>query len=187
MSTRKPTETTIDMSALVRAVLAPFDKADDERAANLANLANSRIARGYMMQRVRDKRAAKLGPAAPEVLALDNLIVANTELATALAMESTVATKTSPVAGAGETVVHGFVRDAANKPVEGIKLTLVPPNGEVLDRTASAKDGYFVLRTKVPREQPQQLELRVHDKRHRDSIRLDREESPMFVTVRLED
>lgn len=101
-------------------------------------------------------------------------------------MESTLATKTPPVAGTGETVVHGFVRDAAGKAVEGIKLTLAVPKGDALDSTASAKDGYFVLRFKVGREQPQQLELRVHDKRHPDPIDLEHGESTMFVMVRLE-
>lgn len=187
MSARKPTATTIDLSALARAVLAPLDKADAERAADLASLANAHVARGYMMKRVRDRRAGKLGPSAPEVIALDAALAANTELATTLAMESRLATKPPPVAAAGETVVYGFVRDVAGRPVEGLKLSVAPPKGKVLDDAESAKDGYFVLRFKVAREHSEELELRVHDKRHPDPIDLDLGEPTTFVMVRLED
>ncbi len=187
MSARRPAATTIDLTALARSVLAPLEKADADRAANLASLANAHVARGYMMKRVRDRRAAKLGPSASEVVALDAALAANAELATTLAMESTMATKSPPVAGAGETIVYGFVRDPAGKPVEGVKLSVAPSKGKPLDDVESAKDGYFVLRFKVAREHPAELELRVHDKRHPDPIGLDRGEPTRFVMVQLED
>lgn len=187
MSARRPAAITIDLTSLARAVLAPLDKADADRAANLSSLANAHLARGYVMKRVRDRRAAKLGPSAPEVIALDAVLIANTELATALAMESTLATKSPPIAAAGETVVYGFVRDPAGKSVEGVKLSVAPPKGRVLDDAESAKDGYFVLRFKVAREHLVQLELRVHDKRHPDPIDLELGEPTTFVMVQLED
>jgi len=187
MSTRRPTATTIDLSALARAVIAPLGKADADRAANLASLASAHVARGYMMKRVRDARAARLGPAVPEVAALDAALAANSELATALAMEGTLATKSPPVAAAGETVVYGFVRDATGMAVEGVKLTVVPARGKTLDDAESARDGYFVLRFTAAREHFAQLELRVHDKRHPDPIDLDLGDPTTFVLVQLGD
>jgi hypothetical protein len=185
---RSDEPTTVDVASILSALHRPFETADADRATSLASIANARVARGYMMKRVRDERALRLGVDAPEVVKLDAAIAANTELAVSLATESNLAATPQPTAAAGETIVRGFVRDAAGVAVEGVKLTLAEPKGDVLATTASAKDGHFVLRHETKREKvPEKIEVRVHDKRHPDPIDLERGNGVVIVMVRLED
>jgi hypothetical protein len=141
------------------------------------------------MQRVRGDLAAALGAEAPAVTALDASIAANTAFATSLATQSSLAANPPQPAAPDETVVQGFVRDTASKPVSGVKVTMAQPKGDVLASTSSAKDGHFVLRHKAASkaEVPDRLEVRVHDKRHPTPIELERGSNGVaFVMVHLE-
>lgn len=179
---------TIDVAAVLSELQRPLADADEQRAASLASIASLRTARGYMMQRERDDLAATLGAAAPEVAALDATIKANTTLATKLSTLSGLAAKPPPVAADDETIVHGFVRDSASKPVAGVKVALAQPKGDVLATTSSAKDGHFTLRHKAATKAdvPDRIEVRVHDKRHPTPIELERGTGVAIVLVHLE-
>jgi hypothetical protein len=188
-NTADPGTASVDVAAILSELQRPLANADEMRAASLASLASARTARGYMMQGQRDALAAALGPSDPQVTALEASIKSNSAVATSLAMASSLAAHPLPPAADDETVVHGFVRDSASKPVAGVKVALAQPKGEVLATTSSAKDGHFVLRHKAATkaEVPERIELRVHDKRHPSPIELERGNGVAIALVHLED
>ena len=194
MSSKKPAAasssggTSIDASTLVNQVDGLFSDADAARATGLTNLANVRTARTYVMQRVRTDLATKLGAQAPEVAALDTTIASDTALASSLAAQGELAAKPAVTADDHETVVHGFVKDAANKGAAGVKVALAQPKGDPLATTTTAKDGHFVVRARatVKTEVPTAIELRVHDKGHPTPVELERGATGVvFTTVYL--
>jgi hypothetical protein len=188
-TTSNETTATADVASLITTLQAPLENADAERAASLAALASARTARGYMLQRKRDTLAATLGEQAPEVTALDASIKATAALATSLATQSSLAAKPPPAAAPDETIVHGFVRDSASKPVAGVKVALAQPKGDVLATTSSAHDGHFTLRHRAATKAdiPDHIEVRVHDKRHPTPIELERGNGVAVIMVHLED
>jgi hypothetical protein len=188
-STNNETSATTDVASLLSKLQAPLENADDDRAASLAGIASARSARGYMLQRKRDTLAGALGAHAPEVTALDAAIKANASIATSLHTQSSLAAKPPPAAAPDETIVHGFVRDSASKPVAGVKVALAQPKGEVLATTSSANDGHFTLRHKAATKAdvPDRVEVRIHDKRHPTPIELDRGNGLSVILVHLED
>jgi hypothetical protein len=181
--------TTVDVASALTELQRPLTNADAMRAASLSSLASARTAVGNMMQLQRNNLAASVGANAAAVTALDASIKANSAVATSLSTQSGLAAKPPPTAADDETIVHGFVRDSASKPVAGVKVALAQPKGDVLATTSSAKDGHFTLRHKAATkaEVPDRIEVRVHDKRHPASIELDRGHGVAIVLVKLED
>lgn len=177
MSTKKPTSdgsVTFDASQLASQLDAMFTTGDALRARVLGHLAQATTARSYLLERTRADLAARLGAHAPEVAKLDATIATATANATSLAAQSDLAARPTPTADPDETVIHGFVRDAENKPVAGVKLTLAEPKGTTKVTATSAKDGHFVLRHPAPKPDTEHgLELRVHDARHPTPIELE--------------
>jgi hypothetical protein len=193
MSSKKSTAapaagTTLDAATLVNQVESVFTDADALRASGATNLAMVRTARVNVLQRVRDGLAAKLGTNAPEVTTLDGAIADDTALATALSAQGDLASKPPVVADDHETVVQGFVRDAAGKAAAGVKVALAQPKGEPLATATTGKDGHFLLRARAgtKAEVPTAIELRVHDKRHPAPVELERGNGVVFTSVRLE-
>ncbi|MFE9838063.1 MMPL family transporter [Streptomyces sp. NPDC005551] len=55
-----------------------------------------------------------------------------------------------PAAGGAATVVHGLVRDADGRPVDGAVLTLLSKGGRRLDRVHSLADGSYIVSVPAP-------------------------------------
>ncbi len=188
MSTTKPPgagTVSVDAATLLDQIDGVFPAADAARAAAFANQATVRTARMNVLQRVRDN----LAPNAPELAMLDAKLAEDRELATKLAALGEVAAKPRVTADDLETVVHGYVRDAAGHGVGGVRLALAAPKGEPLATVSTGKDGHFVLRTRAAteREIPSTVELRVHDNRHSSPVTIERGATGVaFTTVRLE-
>ncbi len=175
----------VDAATLLDQIDGVFPAADVARAAAFTNLATIRTARTNVLQRVRDG----LAPAAPEIAVLDAQLAEDRALATKLAALGEVAAKPPVTADDLDTVVHGFVQDAAGQAVAGVRIALAVPKGEPLATVTTGKDGYFVVRTRAATkpEIPSTLELRVPDNRHSSPITLERGRTGVaFTTIRLE-
>lgn len=175
----------VDAATLVDQIDGVFPAADEARAAAFTNQATVLAARANVLQRVRDN----LAPDAPELATLDAKLGEDRALATKLATLGGVAAKPLVTANDLETVVHGFVRDAAGHGVGGVRVALAVPKGEPLASVTTAKDGHFVVRTRAATQDeiPNRFELRVHDDRHSSPVTFERGGTGVtFTTVRLE-
>lgn len=181
--------TTVDVASILAELHAPFEHADAMRASSLGEMASARAARGYMLLRKRNELRAVLGAEAAPVAALESSINANAKLAKSLASLSNLAASPPPAPVPDEMIVHGFVRDAAGKPVAGVKVAIAYPGGETLTTASTRKDGHFTLRQKTGKSSASSdnFEVRVLDKRHPATLDVERGDGVAVLMVHLED
>ena len=124
------------------------DKLDEQRLAGLQEQKNTQLIKDEVLQREKNRLAAKHGDTHPEVQEAENRIAYNKQMFTGLDQEIEKASiKTEPLPGNGWRV-HGRVFDSESKAVKGVTVFLSDQNKrwiEIFGNSCTNELGYYSL------------------------------------------
>ena len=124
------------------------DQLDEQRLAGLEEEKNTQLIKDEVLQREKNRLAAKHGETHPEVQEAESRIAYNKQMFTSLDKEIEKASiKTEPLPTNGWRV-HGRVFDSESKAVKGVNVFLSDQNKrwiEIFGNSCSTELGYYAL------------------------------------------